>query len=258
MSVGAVGAVGRVGWQSAGVHAAVRWNPLLLGSALLAWWSADHGLTLSGSAVSAWADRKHGYTLTQSSPAARPIFSATGFGGAACLVHDGIDDCVYSLAATGWAPTGNTGMEMWGVGQQDAPIVSDTALRCFAALGNSAFNTDMRQRRQEQSGANRYQATVGAGGSAGTGSVSGTNFSSRHAMRLRVEPTRFQMSLDGSALNTINNAKDITATQFGIGSLPNGTAQFWLGRVRHVILTDLLTTDQAAQLTTFLMQERYL
>jgi hypothetical protein len=250
--VGLVGGVGAVGGL------ALPWSPLNLGSALLAWWSADYGLTLSGSAVSAWADRKHGYTLTQSSPAARPIFSATGFGGAACLIHDGIDDCLYNLAATGWFPTGSAGLEMHGVGQQDAPAVSDTALRCFVALGNSSFNTDMRQRRQEVSGVNRYQITLGNGAGGASLRYDAVDFSSRHLSWQRAESGQVLYSIDGNAPASAVNAKSVTAEQFAIGSLPNGSSQYWLGRVRHVILTNLLTTDQAAQLTTYLMQERYL
>jgi len=147
---------------------------------------------------------------------------------------------------------------MYGVCQQDAPAVSDTALRCFAAIGNSSFATDMRQRRQEAFGVNRYNTTVGNGGTGTSLRYDAVDFSSRHMMWLRAESDRVLYSIDGNEPASAVNAKSVTAEQFAIGSLPNGTTQYWLGRVRHVVVTDLLTTEQAAQLTAYLMAERYL
>lgn len=253
MTVGLVGGVGAVGGL------ALPQNPLQLGDAVREWWTADAGVTLVSSFASAWRGQKNGFTVTQATPSARPAWSASGFGGkAACFILDGLDDCFFNLAASGWFPTGSAGCEVFCVTQQDAPAVTDTALRCAVSMGNSAFNSDMRQRRQETSGANRYQVTVGTGGGAGTGSVPGVQFSSRHLIRLRAESAQFLQSIDNGPLYAVANAKNITATQFGIGALPDGTAQFWLGRIRHVVVTDLLGGNAATALSFYLMNERFL
>ncbi|HTM77999.1 MAG TPA: hypothetical protein VL133_10260, partial [Devosia sp.] len=70
----------------------ISWSPLALGASLLAWWDASQGVSLSGSQVTAWADRKSGYSVAQGTGAARPLWSATSFGGKPGLTFDGIDD----------------------------------------------------------------------------------------------------------------------------------------------------------------------
>ena len=232
------------------------WSPIALGASLFEWWSADGGITQSSGMVSAWQGRKAGRTLTQSTSSARPVWSATSFGGSAGLFFDGNDDSLFSMDAAGWFPTGSSPLEMWAVVQQDAPTGSDTAIRCAASIGNNSLNTDLRMRRQEQTGANRYQATVGTGSAFSTASVSGVAFSSRHVLRLAASATSYQLVLDTSPVVTTSAAKAVDAARVAIGATPPGNSQYWRGIIRHVLVTAPLTSDQAARLGAYLLKER--
>jgi len=236
---------------------ATAWSPLDLGSALLEWWSPDVGITQSGGgSVSAWAGVKNGYTVSQQLGSARPQFSADGFNGRSCVVFDGLADCLFNVSAAGWFPTGSEPMELHGVVQQDAVAASDTAPRCAVALGNSSFNTDMRGRRVVSSGVNRFAGVVGSDPVGVSRRVDTVDLSGRHAFSVVADSSEMSSIVDNESPETAAVVKNVAAEQFAIGSLPNGTAQFWLGRIRHVIVTGSLSADQRSLLTSFLLAER--
>lgn len=67
----------------------------ILGSAVVAWWRADLGITLNGSTVSAWADQSgNGFHLLQGTSGAQPTYSAASatYNNRPSLTFDGVDD----------------------------------------------------------------------------------------------------------------------------------------------------------------------
>src|SRR3546814_1301288 len=71
-----------------------RWSPSDLGASLLGWWIADllDLISRSGVQVTGWRDVVEGYNLAQAISGARPLYSATVFGGAPGVDFDGTHD----------------------------------------------------------------------------------------------------------------------------------------------------------------------
>lgn len=231
-----------------------RWaadTPLLLGSSLLAWWDASHGVTLNGSTVSAWADRKNGHTVEQATAAARPAFSASGFNGAPGLTFDGSDDEL-TLASQPF-PSGANPVELWAVVQQDA-LVADTSNRNVIAYGG-LVNTDLRTlRRRVDGGANQLAGGIGNGATIVIAPETTVDFSGRHVVRVSVGAAASQASIDGIAGAETAVVPATGTTRVRIGANTADTAAgFWHGKMRDVIVTAPLTDKQAALLLAFLM-----
>jgi VCBS repeat-containing protein len=79
------------------------WTPASLGSALVAWYVADTGVTEAGTGVSQWNDQSgNGFHLTQGTDAVRPSFSATGFNSLPAVVFAAANnDTLINAAFTG-------------------------------------------------------------------------------------------------------------------------------------------------------------
>lgn len=67
------------------------WSPLLLGTSLVAWWSAlqSSSITLVGSNVSAWSSIVGGVTVTQGTSANQPTYSSMALNGLPAVVGNG-------------------------------------------------------------------------------------------------------------------------------------------------------------------------
>lgn len=102
----------------------------ILGSALLAWFRADLGITLNGSNVSAWADQSgNGHHLIQNTATNQPAFEAAGLGGKPSVLFDGVDNYLVSAAsALGAACGGN-----------DQPVSLIMAYHLVSATANDTF-----------------------------------------------------------------------------------------------------------------------
>lgn len=229
-----------------------------LGDDLLAWWTADDAasLTLVGSAVSAWRDQKNGYEVTQGVSSARPVYSATSFGGSPGLTFDGIDD-VLNLESSP-LPSGSTAFWIWCVCQQDS-LVADTNVRVAVSVGGAAA-TVRRIQRGVVSGANRAQVVVGDGVSGQQTNETTIDLSSRHLLRADVGPTATELSIDASADVTLPVVPGTSTTRVNIGA-NTGTqtgGNFWEGLNRDVAVTNPLTTEQAAAFETYLLARRAL
>lgn len=233
------------------------YSPLDLGSTLLAWWDASQGVTVSGSAVTAWRDRRNGYVVAQGASANRPTWSATGFNGAPGLTFDGTDDYLELASTPATFPTGSAGCEFWVVAQQSA-LPADTTVRHSVSYGDVV--TDRRfQSRFVSGGVNRTRTGAGNGTTGVAGDETTIDLSSRHVIRSQFTATTVGSAVDSSALNT---AAAVPATNLGrlrIGAaVLNPVANYWQGKIRDVIVTKPLTSDQATALRTFLLARRML
>lgn len=206
--------------------------------------------------MTAWTDSIGGLALSQSGNAARPTYQPTGFNGAACLSLDGADDCMDAPAAT--FPAGSTEGELWMVLSQDSPA-SETGTRGAISYSGPNTTTSRGMRRVSTSGANRLSA-IGADGSTSTVLTYPTvDFSSRHMVRSTHGPNGNTVRADGQApaANAIVPATATDRIRIGALSGPSPT-NFWLGRIRDVLVTKGLTPDQATHLQNFLMPRRAL
>lgn len=220
---------------------------LLQWDELLAWWDASEGITVTGSGVSAWVGRKRGYTLVQATDAARPAYSATGFNGSPGLTFDGTADYLSMESQPFGSDDGN--FEVWAVLQNDA--AGATAGNKFAvtigapsASGNMVRNTN-----------NVMRSTTGASAVAeATGP-----FASRHVVRSIFKTGQISIAVDGGTAVTTAVDPAIGSTRTRVGSnISDAAGAFWLGKVRDVIVTSLLTTAKASDLQTFLLSRRNL
>ena len=232
------------------------WSPLSLGASLLAWWDASQGVSLSGSQVTAWADRKSGYSAAQGTSAARPLWSATGFGGKPGLTFDGIDDLL-NMESLPFL-TGAAAGEIWSVAQQDA-LVADTGARRLISIGGATLSSRY-IRRFVSGGVNRVHALVGDGTSLVQSGIPAVDASSRHVVRGIFAADSVQAAVDGTAGTSAAVVPNTPATRLNIGASSSSAigAEYWQGKIRDVLVTGPLSNDQATLLRTFLLARRAL
>lgn len=229
------------------------WSPLALGSSLLAWWDAEQGVSLSGSAVTAWTDRKGGYTVSPGAASTRPAFGATSFNGAPGLTFDGSDDYV-EMASQPFV-SGATPFEVWCVFQQDA-LAADATNRRLLFLG-SATSTALQLLRIVSGGVNRLSAIVGNGTTTVSAINTTTNLSSRHLARVVVTATDVSLYVDDDAPVTAAVVPAIGTARTTIGAI-SSSSSFFTGGSRDMMVSGLLTTDQATKTKAFFAPRRML
>ncbi len=227
-------------------------DPFMLGASLLGYWDAESvsTLTLAGSLVTTWADRVAGYAPTQATSGFKPVYSATSFNGRPGVTFDGTDD--YLELASVPFPTGATACEIWGLADQT--ILGAVALGggLFAYGGNASLNRRMLFR-TTSGGVNRVASSVGNGGAGITTTEPTVDYSGIHVGRVVVSPTQTSVSADGSAPTTAAIVPATGTTRTRIGSNTSDVvATFWKGAINTIIVTNLLTAPQAAQLTAYL------
>jgi hypothetical protein len=226
-----------------------------LGSSLLAWWDATRGISLSGSSVAAWTDKARGLVASQSTSAARPTFDPAGFNGFPCLTFDGTDDRL--MGETMPFPTGANPVEIWMVLSQDAATDNDIERRAFA-YGDTAATSRLIQRPAPSvvSTTNRARLNVG-NGTTTTAITPAADFGSRHLLRAEIGATTSRLTMDGSATSSASVTPSTASARYRIGaSSASAATSFWLGKIRHVIVTLPLSSGPAARLQTFLLAQR--
>lgn len=227
------------------------WTPIQLGNKLLAWWDASNGVTLSGNQITSWADRKNGIIVSQPVSSARP---AWGEGAFPSLVFDGNDDCLE--LATNPFPAAGQASEIWNTCQQDATD-ADTTVRYSSSYGG--LNAASRRLGKTRiSGISRAEATIGDGSTGQQVRELTIPFNSRHVLRMAVGTASTSLVLDGVSASPLAVAPNTGTGRFTIGCAPAANTNFWLGRIRDVIVTLPLSNDEAAQLQSFLMPRRAL
>jgi hypothetical protein len=264
MSLGKLGARG--GFASLGLlgGGGRPYNPMTaLGPSLLAWWDADqsywgaNGSMTMATGVSSWKDIVAGYNATQATGSAQPTFSSTSFGGKPGVSFDGVDDNLLCTDAGLLAvlPTGATPCELWVLVENDAPA-SDATIRYAFGYGN-AGPTQREIGRAVVSGVNRGRVGVGDGTSALGANDTGTDLSTRHAMRAQYGATASSIIVDADAGASLSVIPGSTATRLRIGAQPNaGAIAIWQGPIAAAFITLPLTTAQAAQHQNWLLGRR--
>jgi hypothetical protein len=225
-------------------------SPLDLGVDLLGWWDAS---TLADGAVASWADVVAGYTVTQATSGARPVKSATSFGGAPGVTFDGIDDRL-TLESVPF-PINADPCEIWVVTQQNA-LAADTGARTAFSYG-AAGGTTRAVSRVVDGGVNRGRSSAGDGGFISVVEPT-VDFSGRCVLRGIVTGTQLNTQVNNALAAPANVTPTTANTRVRMGSSSTTTAStFWHGIHRHVIVVSgSLTADQKTQLQTWAMAQR--
>ena len=226
------------------------WTPAALGSSLLGWWDAERTdkLTLSGSSVSTWTDVVGGYAATQGVSGSKPSWDANAFGGRPGVIFDGADDEL-TLGSVPF-PVGANASEIWALVDQQAPG-ADVNTRAFFTYGD-VTNTSRRAQRYSTGGANRLQSVVGSG-AANVGADVIADFSGRCVARVIVSGTDTTAAVNGTSGSAQAVIPSTATSRTRLGATSASTAaNFWQGQINTVIVTNPLSTGQAAQLLAYL------
>jgi hypothetical protein len=231
----------------------------ILGSKALAWWTADRAnlITLSGSQMTSWKDVVAGYDCVQAVSGARPLWSATSFNGAPAASFDGSDDEMTLTGVPVAFPTSADPGEIWGILQQDA-LPADASTRRLFSYGGATNNDSRYATRTVAGGVNRGGLTAGTGASTVSAADAIANYSSRHVQRNVITGSQIRLSIDNGAATADVACVPATGTTRGrIGASTSGIG-FWNGKVRDIIVTSILTTDEAAALLAWALPRRML
>lgn len=236
-----------------------QFNPLRLGSDLLAYWDARRtDLITISTGVSSWKDITHGYAATQGTGSAQPTYSATSFGGDPGLTFDGVDDCLTSTDAGLLAalPASASHCELWLLCQQDA-LVADGSQRHFLNYGNGNGNPSRAIVRIAQGGQNCAEGITGSGAASGVAINTTVNFSTRHALRWEVAASASQLTVDGTAPVSVSVTPSTTASRLRLGANSAATAaNFAQGVIAVAMVTLPLSDSKTAALQSWLMSRR--
>jgi hypothetical protein len=235
---------------------------VILGSSLLAWWSADRVdlITLSGSQVTSWRDIIAGYDVVQAVSAARPLYSATSFNGAPGVTADAVDDELTITPVPATFPIGGDASEMWSIVSQDLPAAT-TGIRFLAAYGG-ATNFRRSSGRNTVAGVNRGENRGGTGVSETANQELTVDLSVRHVIRSRFNGATNTIGLtidSGAEATTAVTISGTTADRLRLFANTNVTASaFYGGTLRDHLVTGPLTDPQAAALTAWALSRRML
>lgn len=235
----------------------------MLGTSLIAWWTADRAdlISLSGSAVTSWRDVKAGYDAVQAVGASRPVYSATSFNGAPSLTFDGTDDeltCT-DVALLAALPDGAEEGNLFSVFQQDA-LAANTTTRILVSYGGNTFDLQRRLNRTSGGAANRAQSQVGNGAGGSEQATDGTVLlDTRHVARSRTTATLTGIAVDSGAETTGAVVPGTGAVRLRIGASASTSAgNFHQGKTRDVLVTGPLTSEQAALVNAWALPRRML
>lgn len=234
------------------VAAFPRWTPLSLTS-LLAWWSADAGVTLTSGAVSSWKDVKAALDAAQGTGANRPLLGAFGGGPLASITFDGTDDEL--TVASCPLPSVAVPSEVHSLVNQ-AALVGDTGTRMAFSYGGTANATRRAALRRVVSAANRFGADTGDNSVAIATNDTAVDFSGRRYGRVVFGAAATAVQADAQAATSGNVVPATGTTRIRIGAnTANTAANFWSGGVRHIVVTGLLGAHEAALLRRWMLDQ---
>lgn len=243
------------GWQQPrnGSGNGASWTPAVLGSKLGVWLDAEDisTLTMSGSLVSGWRNKVSDGILTQTIGSLMPVYQPTGLNGRPTVFFDGTDDYLTSTSSFTALNAGGLGVEreVWFLTDQKA-APGDTSLRNLLRQG-----TDFAQRLQIQkiplTGVNRMKIT--AGNDSPTVNLMTAVYDGIHVGRGQLlSATNLALSQDGGVPTTATTSSFVVSPGFFTIGSQNASANFWLGSVNTVIMTQPLTTLEATELLNYL------
>lgn len=224
-------------------------SPLDLGSKLIAWWAPPtpgDNVTLNGSAVASWTDEVGGYDLSQATAAKQPLYDASGFDGEACAEFDGTDDHLALVGVPSAFPTGADPGEVWASCRQDE-VTTNTNIRAVFTYGDESASS-RNLWRDVSGGANRGIFYVSA-----TQATASVDLSGIHIMRGVATGTHVRLDIDGTAGTELARVPSTGTARVDMGThAPNIVSRYWRGAVRQVLVTEPLTTEEAAALYDWL------
>lgn len=210
------------------------WTPLMLGSALVAWWDASDTsrLTLSGSSVQSWRDKVSGRIAV---PGAAPGWSASARNGKPGLNFDGVSQYL-TFDTTGF-PTGN--------GNAIASLVSGYSR---SAGDRVAFHYGA------PTGGASYRISIDANSGilcdlyANVGMVKGNGWTLDRAVCYTATTGSQTLYVDGRSLGSAGDSPNVTLTNGRIGADVRG-GFYWAGVLQQIIICNrALTTVERQKL----------
>jgi hypothetical protein len=209
----------------------------ILGSSLIQWCRADHGITVA-TGVSQWDDLSgNGRHYTQATGAAQPAYGATaGPNSTPALTFDGVDDALKALTLTRPAP-GTTPTWVWIVLKQ---VTWVNGRRIFSAGNSSSILTLLQS--TPSPGLVTYNGltpSVNSGLAVGAWGAVQTYFSNSTADYIQVD--------DASPTTGVSAGNNAAATSISLGS--GVSALFGNIAVAEIVFADVLPSD--AQLAKF-------
>jgi len=223
--------------------------PGILGASLVAWWNADDA---TPGTLSTWTDRVGSLAVTATTTA-QPTASASSWTfssvAKAALTFDGVANC---LVATSFPslPTGATPGEIWALGN-DTSAAGGFKYICRYGAGVATAtergilsNNDARQSPAVTDGVTAILATTSP--ALTNGFILGANWSGT------TEAGRIDGQDTIPATATIATlATGTVRIRIGAVNLA-GAGSFFVGTIRHVIVTTILTTLQRQQVEGWL------
>lgn len=237
-------------------------NPkTILGSALIAWWTADDlaSLTLSTAAVTEWRDQVAGYAAVPGVSSTRPVYASDSFNGAPSLFFDGVDDVLTCTDAALLAalPDGAEPGEILGIFEQ-LTTPPDSTVRYIASYGAGPSNA-RRIARANISGVNRGRAQVGTGAQSVTATGTVVDLSSRHVLRAIFGATEATVEVDEASPISVAGIPVTTNTRLRIGANDStSVANFLNGRIRDLVFHAPVSSTVRAQLLQWALPRRRL
>ncbi len=224
--------------------------PTDLGASLLGLWDAEvpAQFTLSGTNVITWTDGVATCSPTQSTTANRPTLSATVLNNRPAVVFDGSNDSLV-LASTPF-PTGANPCEIWALVKQDA-LAADNLAGVILTYGGGTNATNRIVRRMVTSGVNRLGGLTGTG-AAPTVSNTSVDFSGIHVIRYVATGTQQRVDIDDNTGTSGSAVPTTGTTALAIGATTGGGGQFFKGAINMIVVTTILTTEQATQMSLFM------
>lgn len=232
------------------------WSPLKLDDKLLAWWTADAGVSREGSGATSWVDRKAGAILEAEDGVAPLSYSSIAYRGYPGVMGDGSTKTL-SIAPS-ILPSGDTPCEVWIVTDQQAPG-TDTAAGVRRLISWGGVNVGDRRTlgRASVSNVNRANITVGTGSSEAGATLSTVDFSGPCVVRGIWTGTHIRVEVDGisSGQTAAVPTTGTTRTRLGANTA-NTPAGPYLGVYRDIVVTELLTTEEVEQLAAYLARRK--
>lgn len=245
-------AQGAYNWASLGSI----FTPTALGASLLGFWDAERAdlITQTVGSVSSWKDVVAGYDAAQATGGSQPIYSVTSFNNRPGVTFDGVDDHL-TLASQPFV-TGATPCELWVLAGRTA-LGTDTNIRVSLSFGGNTQQTALRAYTVGVSGTSVAAGSVGTGSATVAPAQNTTDAFGRHVRRFVVSPTQARVEVD-SVTGTSSAAVPATGSaraRIGANTLDTA-AQFAQEAVSAILVTQPLTTTQAAQLYGWLNLRR--
>jgi hypothetical protein len=232
--------------------------PFDLGPALLGFWDADRGVTLTGGKVSAWRDEVAGYTATQAAAAARPIVSETGLNGRYAVEFDGVGTFLGMESVP--FPVGAAGSEIWALVRQDDALTNG-GTRVVLGYGGSSNQTARAVRRVSGVVGGVASLLSGNGTTTAAISPSGDSFIGHHVVRGVFTSAEYHITQNGTGMRVASAPAapglltGSVRTRIG-ASVGAGLGSYWTGGMAVVAVTDLLSDVQAAAMTKYMLGRR--